>query len=368
MRVPTLAAGAGPYDVVIAPGTLGSAAAAVHAAAPAAGYAVIADATVAHLYGPPLLTALRTLAGNIQLFPFEAGEIHKTRETWAALTDALLAAGFGRDCCVVALGGGVTGDLAGFVAATYMRGVPLVQIPTSLLAMIDASIGGKTGVDTVAGKNLVGAFLHPRLVLADPLVLRTLPDDELRAGLAEAVKHAAIADATYLQDIAHDAPSLFARHGAKLTALIRRSVEIKAEIVARDPEEAGERARLNFGHTIGHALERLTGYSLRHGFAVAIGMLVEAAIGERLGITERGTTGTLRHVLETLALPTAVPDGVAADDVIAAARTDKKVRAGQLRFSLLQRPGVTARSPAGEWTHAVDDPIIWGALTHGAPA
>src|SRR5207237_8773250 len=173
--------------------------------------------------------------GRTRLYTIPAGEEQKTRATWSALTDSMLGDGFGRDTAIVALGGGVVGDLAGFVAATYMRGVPYIQVPTTLLGMIDASIGGKTGVDTPAGKNLVGAFHHPAAVIADPDVLRTLPPEHLRAGLAEAIKHGVIADAAYLTAVVALAPELIASHAADdgLTELVARSVEIKAEVVRR---------------------------------------------------------------------------------------------------------------------------------------
>src|SRR5690606_4159708 len=196
--------------------------------------------------------------------------------------------GFGRDCCVIALGGGVAGDIAGFVAATYMRGVPFVQLPTTLLAMIDASVGGKTGVDTAAGKNLVGAFHAPRIVIIDPLTLRTLPETELRSGLAEAVKHGAILDAAYFDWIADHVDDLLARDHAALEYLIARSVDLKANVVSEDPLESDRRAILNFGHTVGHALERCTNYRLPHGFAVSAGMCAEAALGQAAGFTNRG--------------------------------------------------------------------------------
>lgn len=362
VRVPTRQRDSTAYDVVIAAGILEDPAHTIRSAAPAAAYAVIADWHVARLYGDGLCNALRTHTDHVQLFGFEPGENSKTRETWAALTDAMLDAKFGRDSCVVALGGGVTGDLAGFVAATYMRGLPLVQVPTTLLAMIDASVGGKTGVDTAAGKNLVGAFQQPRIVIADPLVLRSLPDEELRAGLAEAVKHGAIADASYLQETMVAALGLFARDPAALAALVRRSVEIKAEIVARDPQERGERARLNFGHTIAHALERLNGYTLRHGFAVAIGMVVEAAIGEYIGVSEPDTALALRHALQTFRLPTSLNHDLDPDALISAAATDKKARAQQLRFSLIRKPGASARTDAGDWTHPVDPVTLRAVL------
>jgi len=352
------------YDVIVEAGALAQLPALVAEAAPAHRYAIITDATVAALHGERLLDALRDAGARASLHTFPAGEASKGREEWAALTDALLAEGFGRDGAIIGLGGGVAGDLAGFVAATFMRGVPFVQVPTSLLAMVDASVGGKTGVDTAAGKNLVGAFHFPRLVVIDPEVLRTLPLVEVRNGLAETVKHGAIADAMYLAEIEALAPRLLERDPDALTGLIRRSVEIKAGFVAADPREAGARQALNFGHTIGHAIETATGYALPHGYAVAIGMVVEAAAGEAAGITEAGTASELARVLERLGLPTAVPAGITTAEVLDLVVHDKKARAGRTRYTLLRRPGEVARTAAGAWTHTLDDGAIDAGLRH----
>lgn len=350
------------YDILIEDDAITGLGPLVLEAAPSPHYVVITDNNVAPLHGNRVVSSLRAVCERVDLLAFPAGEAHKTRAQWAELTDLLLECGVGRDGCIVALGGGVTGDLAGFVAATYMRGIRCVQLPSTLLAMIDASIGGKTAVDTPVGKNLVGAFLHPRLVVIDPLLLGTLPDRELRAGLAEAVKHGAIADRRYLESIRDGAAALLARRPSALASLIHRSVVIKAGVVARDPSEQGERASLNFGHTIGHALERVSGYALPHGFAVATGMIVEAELGELLGVTDSGTAALLRAALRPLGLPTALPSGTVCDDVIAAAATDKKAREQRTRFALIRRLGEIARDAEGGWTVAVDLPLITRAL------
>ena len=346
------------YDVVIEPGCIDRLGALVP---PAPAYAAIADGTVAQIYMQRAVTALPR---NAQIIPltFPAGERSKSTETWAKLTDELIRNGVGRDGCVIALGGGVTGDLAGFVAATYMRGVRVVQVPTTLLAMIDASIGGKTGVDTPAGKNLIGAFHQPQVVLIDPVLLRTLPHDELRFGLAEAVKHGAIADADYFTWIAGSASAIFDHKMHTVTALVKRSVEIKAHFVAEDVHERGARAALNFGHTVAHALEHATDYAMPHGHAVAIGMMVEAEAGEQIGVTREGTRETLGRVLSTLGLPTAPTAGCDADVVIAATRTDKKTHAGEQRYTLLQEIGQIARNENGNWTTPLTDDVVKAAL------
>ena len=294
------------YRVHVLPGALDAIGGVVRVAARAHRYAIITDTNVGPLYGARARAAMAGAA--CEVFAIPAGERHKTRATWAQVTDQMLAAGFGRDSAVIALGGGVVGDLAGFVAATFMRGIPFVQTPTSLLAMLDASIGGKTGVDTPAGKNLVGAFHEPAAVLTDPALLASLPVEHYRAGLAEALKHGVIADAAHFSAVAVTGAEL--RHGRpddrSMSALIARSVEIKSAVAAGDFRESGRRKTLNFGHTIGHAIEHLSGYSQLHGEAVAIGMCVEAALAERMAIAEPGTADRVRAACEATGLPTAV--------------------------------------------------------------
>ncbi len=323
---------------------------------PAHRFTLIADDRVASLYGERILALLSDAGMRADLLTFPAGETSKSRESWGVICDAMLAAGLGRDSAVLALGGGVTGDLAGFVAATYMRGLPLVQLPTSLLAMIDSSVGGKTGIDTPAGKNLLGAFHPPRLVLAEAAALRTLPPAELRSGLAEAIKHGAIADAGYLQAIETSLDRVFAADAAATVPLIERSVEIKAAVVASDEREAGPRKTLNFGHTVGHAVEAASEFRLLHGEAVAIGMVAEARIGERLGIGERGTADRLRRALARAGLPVAVPPDLDPRDLVERTRLDKKARAGRVEYVLLRRIGEAS------WGHRVEDEVVLEAL------
>jgi 3-dehydroquinate synthase len=326
------------YDVHVGTGLLDRAAEIIRTAAPAHRYAIISDENVAPLYAARVRDALG--AAQTELFTIPAGESEKTREQWSHLTDGLLAAGFGRDTTILALGGGVVGDLAGFVAATYMRGIPFVQLPTTLLAMIDASIGGKTGVDTAAGKNLVGAFHRPRAVIADPSVLATLPVNHLRAGLAEAIKHGAIADAAYYERIDGSLPSLLTKpEDDSMRALILRSVEIKASIVVQDEREGGIRRNLNFGHTLGHAIESASGYRLLHGEAIAIGMVLETMLGERLGVTAPGTASRVRDTVQRAGLPHAVPKQLDAHRILAATRGDKKAREGVTEYALIAEIG-----------------------------
>lgn len=345
------------YEILVGEGVWESLPAILQRHCPAHRYAVITDDRVATLYAVRLSRTLHAAGHRADVFVFPAGEAHKTRETWALLSDAMLEAGIGRDAAVVALGGGVPGDVGGFIAATYMRGLPVVQVPTTLLAMIDASIGGKTGVDTPAGKNLIGAFHPPRAVLIDPDLLATLPDEHLRAGIAEAVKHAMVADTEYLAWIEDSAESLLAGDAEALAQLILRSVELKAEIVARDERESGPRKSLNFGHTVGHAVEALSEYRLLHGEAVAIGMVAEALAGEHLGVTARGTAERLRRLLVRLGLPTAVPLEMSPDAVVARTCGDKKARLGRTEYALVERVGVPATA-AGRWTTPVPDEVI----------
>jgi 3-dehydroquinate synthase len=330
--------------------------------APAFAYAVVSDRTVAGLYGEAVAERLAAQGRVARLFPFPEGETSKTPERWTDLLESFAGMGLGRDGCVVAVGGGVTGDLAGFAASAYGRGVALVQVPTSLLAMIDASIGGKTGIDLRAGKNLAGSFHHPRLVAVDPETLSTLPDAELRNGLAEAVKHAAIAEADALGFLERDADAILDLDPEALDRLIRESIGVKTAVVGRDAVEAGERAVLNFGHTIGHGLERVTGYAIPHGQAVAMGLVVEARIGEGIGVTEPGTSHRLRTVLDALGLPTAVPGHVDREALVEATRSDKKGRGGRVRYTLIAAPGQPARTADGAWTHAVSDSDALAAI------
>jgi 3-dehydroquinate synthase len=293
---------------------------------------------------------------------FPAGERSKSRDTWAILTDALMERGFGRDSGIVSLGGGVTGDIAGFVAATYQRGIPWLQVPTTLLAMLDASVGGKTGVDTPAGKNLVGAFHQPSAVIMDPAVLRPLPAVEFRNGLAEAVKHAAIIDRDHFDWLEARTAEILARDPATIEDLLRRNVRIKAEVVQGDEHEAGRRAILNAGHSIGHAVEHASGFSLSHGESVAIGLVVEARIGEQLGITDDGTATALASLLERFGLPVRIPRALDADRVINALRSDKKNRAGEIRVVLLSRVGAVHGSESYGWTTVIPENLVRSSL------
>lgn len=352
-----------PYPIKVEAGSLAQLGKFAREVAPAHRYAIITDSNVAPLYGGAAAEALGADPAEVLVMP--AGESSKTRGTWEWITDELITRGFGRDSAIVSLGGGVVGDLAGFVAATYVRGIPIVHVPTTLLAMIDASIGGKTGVDTQFGKNLVGSFHQPSGVLVDPQVLDTLPLSKLRPGFAEALKHGVIADRRYFDSVVSAIPAVL--YGGKaggdpLTGIIVGSIEIKAGIVGRDEREGGLRKILNFGHTIGHAVEMLSGYSLAHGEAVAIGMTLEAAIAERTGIATTGTAGEIRDALSAAGLPVALPEGMGADRILEVMRADKKVRAGSVQYALPRAIGEMAGSDSG-WTVSIENAIVREVLT-----
>lgn len=350
------------YDILLGDGVLAHLPELLAQHCPAAHYALVTDSTVAPLYADATAAAIGGSA-RVTVVAFPSGEWNKTRETWASVTDRLLAAGVGRDGAIVALGGGVVGDVAGFVAASYLRGIPYVQVPTTLLAMIDSSIGGKTGVDTPAGKNLVGAFHQPRLVLADVATLSTLPPNHLAAGMAEAIKHGAIADRAYFERVRTLAPRVLQRDRAALHEVVERSVAIKAAVVGEDERERGRRAILNFGHTVAHALEAATGYELLHGEAVAIGMVKEALLGQELGITAPEATRAVADALSAYQLPVESPASADVGRLFEAMQHDKKARASSVRFAFLKTVGEMHREKSGEWTREAPEIAIRAALT-----
>lgn len=294
---------------------------------------VVSNTTVAPLYLDRVTAGLDGLSFSHLDLP--DGERYKTLEQTASVFEALAALGASRDACIVALGGGVVGDLAGFAAACWMRGIDFLQMPTTLLAMVDSSVGGKTGVNLPAGKNLVGAFHQPRAVIADTDTLDTLPVREFRAGLAEVVKYGALGDAAFLAWLEDHADALLGREPACLAEAIARCCAHKAAIVARDETERGERALLNLGHTFGHALERACGYGvLLHGEAVAIGMCQAATLSARLGRAPDADGARLARLLKQLGLPTVPPDGLDPKALLAHMRLDKKNLGGRLRLIL----------------------------------
>ena len=307
---------------------------------------IVSNTTVAPLYIESLTAALGGSRVVEAILP--DGEAHKTLATVSRVVDVLVANRFGRDCTVVALGGGVVGDMAGFAASCYQRGVPYVQVPTTLLAQVDSSVGGKTGVNHPGGKNLIGAFHQPSAVLADTSTLATLPVRELRAGLAEVIKYGLICDAPFFDWLEANMDALLAADPTALAHVIQRSCEIKAQIVGRDEREHGDRALLNLGHTFGHAVESATHYTqLLHGEAIGAGLLMAAAMSHECGFIEAAPVERLRRLLERVGLPVkidGVPPGVALEHM----RIDKKVQSGRMRLVLLRAIGdsfVTADYP-----------------------
>lgn len=299
---------------------------------------IVTNETVAPLYLATLRSALTGVTVREVILP--DGEQYKTLEVWNQIFDALLTARMSRDCTVIALGGGVIGDMAGFAAACYQRGVAFIQVPTTLLAQVDSSVGGKTGVNHPLGKNMIGAFYQPRAVIADTATLATLPQRELSAGLAEVLKYGFIRDAAFLDWLEAQLPALLAREPAALAHAIRRSCEVKAEIVAADEHESGQRALLNFGHTFGHAIETGTGYgNWLHGEAVGAGMVLAAELSARLGWLTAEALARVRRVIAAAGLPVAPPSDLSAERFLELMAVDKKVLNGQLRLVLLQQLG-----------------------------
>ena len=319
--------------------------------------AMIADANVYALY---LEGRLGSVAWKGETFCVPPGEVSKSRESWARLTDELLGRRFGRDSGLIGLGGGVVGDVTGFVAATYMRGIPYILAPTTLLAMLDASVGGKTGVNVPEGKNLIGAFHPPSAVLADPLVLGTLPEREYRGGLAEAVKHGLIADGEYFEWIEAESSAILRRDADAVTHLVRRSVELKAEVVSSDERESGRRAILNAGHTVAHALEQLSGYRLPHGEAVALGLVAECEISERRAIAPEGLRLRVAGLLSRLGLPIRSEQPLDLQLAVASMASDKKNRRAVIHCAL---PAGIGRMYRGDnWTTPVTREELESAL------
>jgi 3-dehydroquinate synthase len=331
--------GAASYSIVVERGSLGSVGARLWALGVGSRVALLSSPSILRLYGKTVTESLETAGFVTTTVELPEGEAAKTLDVAARGWDALLTAGLDRTSTVVALGGGAVGDLAGFVAGTYMRGVNFVQVPTTILAQVDASIGGKTAIDHPRAKNAIGVFHQPRLVLVDPLTVTTLPEREFRSGLAEVVKHGIVLDAGYFRMLEHDASALIARDAATVERVVAGSCGLKASVVERDEREADLRAVLNYGHTIGHALEASTGYDRwTHGEAVALGIMTEAWIAQRLGIADEETVERQAHLLTALGLPTRTT-AIDVDAVVAGISRDKKSRDGRVPFVLVPAIG-----------------------------
>jgi 3-dehydroquinate synthase len=302
--------------------------------------AIITDTTVKGLYIEALNQGLTIGGFKAATLEVPAGEEQKSLETAGRLYHELTSSYAERTTPILALGGGVIGDLAGFVAATYMRGVPLIHIPTTLLAQVDSSIGGKTAVDHGQLKNVIGVFYQPRLVVADIDTLKTLPEAELSNGLAEVIKHAVIRNRNFFNFLDNNLEKARSLDMAVLEEIVRENVRIKAEVVAKDEKESGLRSILNYGHTVGHAIEAASNFQLKHGQCVAVGMIAAARISNRMGKLDKSDVTRLTDVIRKAGLPTEMPD-IKMEDIIQAMQHDKKVQQDRIRFVLLKSIGDT---------------------------
>jgi shikimate kinase / 3-dehydroquinate synthase len=341
----------GEYGVLVGPGLLGAAGRLMREhGLPSGRVVVVTDPTVGALHARPLLDGLAAAGRDARIVEVPVGEAAKSVGALEALYGELVGHGVDRGSVVIGLGGGAVGDLAGFAAATYLRGVPYVAAPTTLLAMVDASVGGKTGVNLPHGKNLVGTFTSPRLIVADVRTLATLPPAEWRAGLAEVVKHALIADPGLLERLEEDPrarpPGTGDDELADIASLVARSATVKIDVVAADFRERGPRESLNLGHTFAHAFEHASGWRVRHGDAVAVGLVAASRTSEAMGLSVAGLADRVASLLGSLGLPTRLE--LDPDRVLAAMSQDKKRRDGRVRLVLLERPGSVLVRPAPE--------------------
>jgi 3-dehydroquinate synthase len=335
------------YDILIGSGLL-DAADSLDRLPKATTAVIVSNPTVAALYGERLQRALQTRYPNVLTVELPDGEAHKDWSSLNRIFDALLEAGCDRKTLVFALGGGVVGDVTGFAAASYMRGVPFVQVPTTLLAQVDSSVGGKTAINHPLGKNMIGAFYQPLRVIADLDTLDSLPPRELAAGLAEIIKYGPIADASFLDWIELNLSALLARDKPALAHAVKRSCEIKAWVVGQDEREQGLRAILNFGHTFGHAIEAGLGYGeWLHGEAVGCGMVMAADLSQRLGLVDSAFVRRLTKLIAAAGLPIRGP-ALGAERYLELMRVDKKSEGGEIRFVVIDEPGRASMRPAPE--------------------
>ncbi len=326
------------YSVTIQPGLLSKAGALLSALTRSRKVGVVTDTSVAPLHLPALEQSLAQAGFQAVVATLPAGEQHKTLASISRIYDVILAAGVERSTPLISLGGGVICDMTGFAAATILRGVPFIQIPTTLLSMVDASVGGKTGIDHTVGKNLIGAFHQPLAVLIDPAVLTTLPASELRGGLAECIKHEIIRDADGFVRLEQNISRALALDIDFLSTLVAHNVAIKARVVEADPFEKGERAHLNFGHTFGHAIETVSNYHYSHGQSVALGMVAASHLAVSLGLLDADSHRRITALIQLAGLPTS---GLTLDtaQILDLMAFDKKVKSGRIRFVLPDRIG-----------------------------
>lgn len=356
------------YRVVVGPGLLKNLPKVLSQIKPAAlgkcaaRYVIITDSVVKKIAGDQLLRTLKNAGLQADLFTFPAGEKNKTEATHQKLTHQMLAKKCGRDTMILALGGGVVGDTAGYVAATYMRGIPYVQIPTSFLAMVDSSIGGKVGVDTPYGKNLVGAFWHPEAVIADIDCLKNLPREQLVNGLMESVKIFLTYDKQMYEFTQKNWTRVLKKNSAALQKIIARSIELKIGVVTRDEFDANERMVVNWGHTIGHAIEHLSHFRLLHGYSVALGILVEGKISQILGVLGEKDFKNIRESMKKFGIDEKELRKFGVDAVVKQTLIDKKSANGRVKYVLLEKIGKAKTDKKGMFGHEVEAKMVREAL------
>ncbi len=340
MKKITVALGERSYDILIAPGMLNACHEDLHRIINGKKCGIVTDSNVKAYYGVNTEKIICAAGADTSVFTFEAGEERKTIDTIGNICRTLSQARLDRSSFVIALGGGVVGDLAGFAAAIYMRGIDFIQIPTTLLAMVDSSVGGKTGADLPEGKNLIGAFWQPRLVIIDPETLRTLPEKEVRCGLAEVVKYGVIMDEELFCDLENNVSSLKSLNLEYYTGIIARCCQLKAQIVTADERENGLRGILNYGHTFGHALELVSNFAIAHGEAIAIGMNIAAELAFSAGLTDSVTVTRQRNLLSALQLPCRIPANMDIEEIYCGMMQDKKKVGSTVKLVIPRRIGL----------------------------
>lgn len=324
-------------------------------------YAIITDKNVEALYAEKMLKTLKDAGIEAEVFSFEAGEQNKSRETKAMIEDLLIDKGYRRDTCIIALGGGVVTDLSGFLAATYCRGVPVIYYVTSILAAADASIGGKTAIDTPAATNYIGVFNQPNRIYIDIDTWKTLPVREIRAGLVETIKHACILDEEFFLYLENNIEKIVTLDGEAVLDnevcehISNTNCQIKFNVVVEDEQESNYRQILNLGHTIGRALEPLTNYELNHGEAVSIGLAYQAEIANKLGYLDKESADRIVKLLKLTGLPTEVPENITTEVLVEKMHTDKKSRNNQIRFIIQEKIGKVAKNDDGNYSIPISD-------------
>ena|SRR3989338_3638763 len=349
------------YDIIIENGLLSKIPADLKQRKLGNRFALVTDDHVSALYGQSLESQLNDAGLPTKLFAFPAGEKNKKLRICENLMNEMSSNGFGRDTAIIALGGGVVGDMSGFMAAIFNRGVPYVQVPTTLVSQADSSIGGKTGVDTEFGKNLVGQFKQPKVVYIDPLMLRTLPHTEYIGGLAETVKHGIIQDADFFDYLKNNRREVLVTSDEVLLHLARTNCRIKGNIVEKDPHEKGLRRILNLGHTIGHAVEKLSNYKLQHGHCVAIGTMPALRIAHQVTGFPSDDLAKVENLFKYFQLPVTIPENIKNEDILKVTTLDKKAAKGQARYCLPTRIGTMAEF-GGQYAIYVDEGIVRHAL------